>query len=160
MKSFLTTQKKTFWSLSSLMLIFSMSMVAYDASLLKLVMFVGVLMRASYLDVKTRIIPDWIHLLIIGIALIDIKILDSVLGLLVIPLPFFIMAYKREGSIGGGDIKLIGACSFMLGLSSAYLGVLISLVLVVIHQGMIKGKHASFAFVPYIGVGMLIASSL
>jgi hypothetical protein len=39
----------------------------------------------------------------------------------------------------------------MLGLSSAYLGVLISLVLVIIHQGMNKGKHASFAFVPYIG---------
>jgi len=162
MKSFLTTQKKIFWSLSVLMLIFTISMVGYDASLLKPVMFMGILILASYLDVKTRIIPDWIHLVIIGIGLIDIKVLDSVLGLLVIPSPFFIMAYKSEGSIGGGDIKLIGACGFMLGLSSAYLGVLISLILVIIHQGIIKGKvkDSSFAFVPYIGVGMLIASSL
>jgi len=136
-----------------------MSMVAYDASLLKPAMFGGVLILASYLDVITRIIPDWVHLVIMGIGLIDISLLDSVLGLILLPLPFFIMAYKSEGSIGGGDIKLIGACGFMLGLNSAYLGVLISLILVIIHQGIIKGKvkDSSFAFVPYISMGMLIA---
>jgi len=160
MKSFLTTQKKTLWSLSSLIIIFSLSMIGYNASLTKLALFISVLILASYLDVKTRIIPDWVHLVIIGIGLIDINLLDSVLGLLVLPIPFFIMAYKSEGTMGGGDIKLIGACGFMLGLNSAYLGVLISLILVIVHQGIIKKKDESFAFVPYISVGMLIASSL
>ncbi|WP_306455961.1 prepilin peptidase [Fusibacter sp. 3D3] len=71
-------------------------------------------------------------ILIIGVALINIEWTESLLGLIIVPLPFFIMACLKENSIGGGDIKLIGACGFFLGVKSTVLGCIISLAIAII----------------------------
>lgn len=136
-------------------------MCAFDsiALITKGILFAWVLLVGAYFDIKTRRIPDWIHVLIMFIALIEINQVDSLLGILIVPMPFFIMAYLKEGSMGGGDIKLISACGFLLGIKSAYIGAVIALILAIVCNinGRQEVNNISFPFAPYLTVGMLIA---
>lgn len=45
------------------------------------------------------------------------------------PLPFLVVALKKEGAMGGGDIKLVGACSFYLGFSGGVISRVFGLIL-------------------------------
>lgn len=56
-------------------------------------------------------------MLIILIGLIKIDLIKLITGLIIVTLSFLIMVCIKDNSIGGGDNKLIGACSFLLGLS-------------------------------------------
>ncbi len=131
-------------------------------SSLKSVVFILLLLQAAITDIKTRTIPDYIPIMIILIGVIGMEPMSSLLGLLFVPLPYFIMALIRENSMGGGDIKLMGACSFYLGLRAGYLGSIIGLLLaIVIHSsyGAIINKSIdkSIPLAPYLGTGCLIA---
>jgi leader peptidase (prepilin peptidase)/N-methyltransferase len=67
----------------------------------KNVLIIAVLVYASYCDIKTRIIPDKVHVMIILLGLIGVDWLTSILGLLLVPLPFLVVALVKEGSMGG-----------------------------------------------------------
>jgi len=90
--------------------------IAFDENLIiiKGFLFSLVLIYAGYHDMKTRIIPDFVHVFIVLIALIEFSPFYSFAGAVLTPLPFLIVAIKK-GGIGGGDVKLIAACGFMLG---------------------------------------------
>ena len=90
--------------------------------MIKNVLFVLVLIYASYCDIKTRVIPDKVHVMILLLGLIQVSWLDSLLGMFLVPLPFLVVALLKKGSMGGGDIKLVSACSFFLGFSDGLLG--------------------------------------
>ena len=96
------------------------------------VVFIMLLTYAAMIDLKTRTIPDHIHVLIILIGLIGLEPISAVLGLMLVPLPYFIMALLKENSIGGGDIKLMGACGFYLGLQAGYVASILGLMLAII----------------------------
>ena len=124
--------------------------------------FAIILIVAGYIDIKTKTIPDYIHVLIIIVGFINIDLLDSIIGLIIVPLPFFITACLKENSIGGGDIKLMGACGFFLGLTSGLIGSVIGLGLAVVVNGvyyMIKKREKSigFALAPYLGLGSYLS---
>jgi leader peptidase (prepilin peptidase)/N-methyltransferase len=130
--------------------------------IIKDVSFAIILIVAGYIDIKTKTIPDYIHVLIIIIGFINIDLLDSIIGLIIVPLPFFITACLKENSIGGGDIKLMGACGFFLGLTSGLIGSVIGLGLGVLVNGvyyMIKKRKKSigFALAPYLGLGSYLS---
>jgi leader peptidase (prepilin peptidase)/N-methyltransferase len=72
--------------------------------ILKGMFFSSLLMAASYTDIKKRVIPDAIPMLIALISLLNFKLTNQ-FGI-VIGLPFLIAAVLVEDSIGGGDIKL------------------------------------------------------
>ncbi|WP_026894253.1 prepilin peptidase [Clostridiisalibacter paucivorans] len=132
-----------------------------DLIIIKGCLFTGLFIIAGYVDIKTRTIPDWIHVLIILTGLIKINPLESLLGLSIVPLPFFIMACLKENSIGGGDVKLVGACGFFLGVKGGIAGSIIGLVIAVVVEGvyyLIKNKDRSmgFALAPYIGMGYML----
>lgn len=128
----------------------------------KSVLFGAILLVLSYSDFKTRTIPDCIHVLIIIVALIRIDLMDSVLGLVLVPLPYFIMALLKENSIGGGDIKLMGACGFYLGIQAGYVASVLGLMLaIIIHfaYSVIGNKKVTrnIPLGPYLGAGCIIA---
>jgi len=130
--------------------------------IVQLVIFIMLLAYAAIIDLKTRTIPDHIPVLIILIGLIEMEPVSAVLGLMFVPLPFFIMALLKENSIGGGDIKLMGACGFYLGLQSGYVASILGLMFaILIHfaYGMIGRKKAnkSIALAPYLGTGCILA---
>jgi leader peptidase (prepilin peptidase)/N-methyltransferase len=130
--------------------------------IVQLVSFVMLLTYAAIIDLKTRTIPDHIPMLIILIGLIDMEPVSAVLGLILVPLPYFIMALLKENSIGGGDIKLMGACGFYLGLQAGYMASIFGLMLaIIIHlaYSIIGNKKVTnnIPLAPYLGAGCIIA---
>lgn len=131
--------------------------------IVQLAIFSMILIYAAIIDLKTRIIPDHIPVLIILIRLIDMEHISPVLGLVLVPLPYFIMALLKENSIGGGDIKLMGACGFYLGLQAGYVASILGLLFAIITHlacGVISNKkmNKSIPLAPYLGTGCLIAN--
>jgi len=146
------------------LIILSLLILAFDDYLMivKGYLFSTILIVAGYIDIKTKTIPDYIHVLIILIGLIDIDLVESLIGLIIVPLPFFIMACLKENSIGGGDIKLMGACGFFLGVTGGLVGSVIGLVVAVVVNGLYykiknKNKTIGFALAPYLGFGSYLS---
>jgi len=125
-------------------------------------LFVGSLIVAGYVDFKTKTIPDWVPILIMMLALIKIEWVDALLGLVVVPFPYFIMALLKENSMGGGDIKLMGACGFFLGLQAGYVASILGLLFAIsVHFAYrvfgSKMSNKNIPLAPYLGAGSLIA---
>jgi leader peptidase (prepilin peptidase)/N-methyltransferase len=85
--------------------------------MLKGVLFSALLLVAAVWDIRKREIPDWLSLLVLLTGFMGIRY-DSFLGLVLTGLPYLIAAVlpsKTSFSMGGGDIKLMAACGFVLG---------------------------------------------
>ena len=154
--------KSTIFAIS--LIVLSLLIVAFDDPLMvvKGYLFAMVLIVAGYIDIKTKTIPDYIHVLIIIVGLINIDLVDSIIGLIIVPLPFFITACLKENSMGGGDIKLMGACGFFLGVTSGLIGSVVGLTLAVVVNTIYyvikkRNKSIGFALAPYLGVGCMFA---
>lgn len=91
------------------------------ALVVKGVLFAALLLDAAVWDMKKREIPDLIPLALFAVGCIGIPLSSlhaSLFGAVLTALPYFIaaVAVKRGGfSIGGGDIKLMAGCGFVLG---------------------------------------------
>lgn len=98
------------------LLVLSLLIIAFDDDLMivKGYLFAVILIVAGYIDIKTRTVPDYVHVLITIVGLINVNLVDSFMGLIIVPLPSFIVACLKENSIGGGDIKLMASCGFFL----------------------------------------------
>ena len=130
--------------------------------IVQLVAFIMLLTYAAIIDLRTRTIPDHIPLLIIFIGLIDLEPILAVSGLMLVPLPYFIMALLKENSIGGGDIKLMGACGFFLGLQAGYVASILGLLFAItVHFAFrafgSKNINKNIPLAPYLGLGCIIA---
>ena len=126
--------------------------------MVKNTLFVLVLLYAAYYDCKYRIIPDKVHIFIILLGLINISVVDSILGLILVPLPVLVVGIMK-GGIGGGDIKFIGAISFFLGfevgLYGTVLGILIGIIISIIY-GLISSTRVNrFPLAPYLVFGYM-----
>ncbi|UZQ48859.1 prepilin peptidase [Clostridium kluyveri] len=121
-----------------------------------------ILMYASYVDIRTKTIPDKIHVLVLLISLIKINLINSMLGFLIVPLPFFITALLKGGGIGGGDVKFMAASGFLLGLNGGFIASIIGLLLALIINAILykvknKDKNISFPLAPYLSVGCFLS---
>lgn len=142
--------------------IFALSLSSHShVVLVKSIFLYTVLTFASYLDYRFRIIPDWMHLVIIAIGFININVARSLFGLTISPLPFFIMALIKKGSIGGGDIKLIGATGFVMGYTKTSTAHLIAMALAILfcslyYLGKKRIREKSFPFAPFFQIGCAV----
>lgn len=141
---------------------FILCWIAFDSVVLlvKGFLFSLILLVASYYDIRTRIIPDWIHILILIVGFIDFNLIRSITGLLLAPLPFLIMALIQEGSIGGGDVKLIGVSGFVLGVGDGLLmgiiGIIFAIIITLLYYFKCKSKSKLvFPFAPYLYLGWI-----
>lgn len=90
------------------------------ALVVKGILFVALLFTAAVWDMKKREIPDLISLALFAVGCVGISLssLPALLGAVLTALPYLTaaVAVKRGGfSIGGGDIKLMAGCGFVLG---------------------------------------------
>lgn len=123
--------------------------------------FIILLIYAALMDIKTRTIPDHIPLLIFMMGWGGMEPISSILGVVFVPLPYFIMSLLKENSIGGGDIKLMGACGFYLGLQAGFVASILGLVfalIIHINYSLISGKkiNTSIPLAPYLGAGCIV----
>lgn len=89
------------------------------------VLFSCLLMVASVWDLRKRIIPDSICILIALTGLIDFSPVKF-LGILA-ALPLLIAALCKQDGIGGGDIKLTAAAGIVLGFWGCTVGLIFGL---------------------------------
>ena len=73
-----------------------------------------------------------------------------------------IPALFNENSIGGGDIKLMAASGFFLGLKGGIFASFIGLIIAITAQGSIKvmsktKSNHSFAMAPYLSMGCFLS---
>ena len=122
------------------------------------ILFSALLIYATATDIKKREIDNSVCVLILIVSLIANN--GSFWGLLLTGLPFFIPAYLKSGSIGGGDIKLLGACGAVLGVRGGILQTLIGLSLasiyglfVLITKGCKAYKQQQIPLAPFLCVG-------
>jgi leader peptidase (prepilin peptidase)/N-methyltransferase len=134
------------------------------------VLFSCLLMAASVWDLRKRIIPDSICLLIALAGLIDFSP-ARFLGILA-ALPLLLAALLKEGGIGGGDIKLTAAAGIVLGFGGCVagltLGLTASLVFYFSTQTVRrlrklepqKAVQASLPMAPFLSLGFLAVTIL
>lgn len=115
----------------------------------------------SYMDIKTREIPNWISVGVLFSAFFHFNI-QNLCGIIVAVI-FFSVALAM-GKIGGGDVKLIAALSVVCGLWGSFALLLFAQIsMLIFYAGSyilckINGKTAdkSLPFVPFIFIGYLV----
>ena len=93
------------------------------------------LLSAAMWDMRSREIPNLIPALLLLCGLIGFRPAASAAGLFLVGGPFLLTAVliKRDGfAIGGGDVKLMGACGFVLGVWPGLIQTVLSLSLAVL----------------------------
>lgn len=134
----------------------------YSVKTLWCVMLCQVLLMASVWDITTHTIPDCFHIFIMMIGLIGFDPSKSFIGMVVVALPFFISAMISEKGMGGGDVKLMGAIGFVIGVKLGIIALALGLLIAIVFEQYFKiAKNKStnepFALVPYLGIGCAMA---
>ncbi|MBQ6183300.1 MAG: prepilin peptidase [Clostridia bacterium] len=119
-----------------------------------------ILVFSSYEDIKKRECDDYLHLMIVIAAFIgtDLSSIPNMLlsGLFAGGLMLLTMLITKS-NIGGADIKIAAACSFLLGLSRGVIGLLAGMILAVVVNVFKKDKKKGFPMIPYLAAGYMAA---
>ncbi|HCA30120.1 MAG TPA: hypothetical protein DEP23_11405 [Ruminococcaceae bacterium] len=123
------------------------------------------LLYASVSDLAIREAEDYIPLMIILTALIGIGISDipvMLIATVVITVPQLAVAVLKPGTYGGADIKIMAACTFLLGLTKGMFALVTGLLLAVVVTIIVRkikeqNVKEPFALVPFLSVGCFLA---
>lgn len=136
-----------------------MSIIGIEGSL-----FILLLLIASAFDLRTRQIPNSLPLAIVVVGLLHVSPPAALSGLLITGLPYLLAAIFTRGKIGGGDIKLMAACGFVLGPIYGTLQSILGLALVLLFAigisfrfGFRDTKQAALPLAPFLAVGGIVA---
>jgi leader peptidase (prepilin peptidase)/N-methyltransferase len=75
----------------------------------------------AYRDAKTSEIPDALNLALLALGVAawvltpEVGLAERACGLVAVSGPMLLLAMLRQGSLGGGDVKLMAAAGFLLG---------------------------------------------
>lgn len=127
---------------------------------------VSLLVLASYIDIKSRIVPDTLIIgyFFIGIILMPDGPCRSLLGIILGGGLALLISIILNGGLGGGDIKLLGILGLMTGpkivvvitLAIAYYLCFIILKLLIRH----KNGLQTLPFVPFIFIAVIVQQLL
>lgn len=126
------------------------------------------LLAITMIDFDTMTIPNGLIIFLIFPIIVlcilhpEISLVNRVIGFFVISLPMYLMTRLIPDCFGGGDIKLIAVCGFMLGWQMTLLAMFIAILVggiyacyLVISKKAKKGAHMAFG--PYICLGITLA---
>lgn len=131
--------------------------------------FLAVLMIVAAIDWDTRIIYDRFHVIIgvLGLAAVwlfpEITLTSRLIGLVVISVPMLVLAVVIPGAFGGGDIKLMAACGWLLGWKANVFAMFAGLLTAGIYCCVMLvagklGRKDYFAFGPFLAAGLAAAA--
>lgn len=131
------------------------------------------LIAIAAIDLKEQLIPDSLVLSVLVFSILHKTFLhlhagiafpffDSVLGMLIAGGLFLLIVLVSGGGMGGGDVTLIGALGFVLGVRMILLVVFISFILgalisVFLLATSLKSRKDPIPFGPFIVLGYFIA---
>lgn len=128
----------------------------FTPAALRCILLCQVLIVAGVFDLATYEIPDCLHLLAAMAGLISFQPLPALLGAVLVPLPFLIAAVKTE-KIGGGDVKLMAAAGFALGVTGGVWMMIWGLSLGLLWNAAFRREKASLPLAPFLAFGAFMA---
>lgn len=133
-------------------------------SMVQGVLFICLMVGASYMDIKKRVIPPIIWSLVALISVLDFRMLH-LLGILA-AFPLLVIAvWIAPNRLGGGDIKLVAATGLVLGLQATNFAVIVGLsiqifvfVIISLLRKMKKQevRNLSLPLAPCLSLGFLV----
>lgn len=131
--------------------------------------FLSVLMAAAMIDYDTQMIYDSFHVIIfvLGIGAVwlfpEHGLISKIIGIFIISVPMLILALVIPGAFGGGDIKLMAACGWLLGAKSIVCAMFLALLAgglycTILLAGKKIGRKEHFAFGPWLAIGLSVAA--
>ena len=134
----------------------------FAVSTVKGVLFCLILLFSSYSDIKTREADDYLHVMILLTAFINREPTDipsMLLSAVLITLPLILPVIICKGKvIGGADVKLSVACTFLLGINRGIVGLMAGLTIGVLANLIIqtrKNQAEAFPLIPYLAAGFM-----
>lgn len=128
----------------------------FTLTALRCTLLCHILILAGAADIATREIPDAFHLLIAIVGLIGFQPFSALWGFLLVPLPFLVAALKT-GKIGGGDVKLMAASSFVLGVCGGFRMMFWGLATALLWNLVICRGKDSIPLAPFLAFGCFVA---
>ena len=132
----------------------------------------SILIAIAIIDFRDMIIPDSLVLSILCLSIthkvinyyvhnISMNIKESILGLLIAGGVFLLIVLISKGGMGGGDVTLIGALGFVLGIRLILLNILLSFVLgatisILLLASKLKTRKDPIPFGPFTILGYFI----
>ena len=140
-------------------------------SLLQVILFVAVgviLVILAIKDIKTKEISDYINLAIFFCGIIaiwitpQISLISRLIGIFVVSVPLLLITMLIADAFGGGDIKMMAACGFLLGWKGVIVAACIGIILGGFYGAILlirkdKKKTEHFAFGPFLAMGVFAA---
>lgn len=129
-----------------------------------------ILTALSLIDFDTMEIPDLFHLVLLPFAVAAIWLWPEVplsarfIGIVVVSLPMLILTILIADAFGGGDIKLMAVCGFLLGYANTLLAFFIALLcggicatVLLIRNRKQKGTARMMPFGPSLCAGVAVS---
>lgn len=121
-----------------------------------------VLMYASILDIRTRIVGDFVPVEILILSLICFsteKILSSIIGAIIILVAQILLTLIGILQIGGADIKITTAAAFLLGIEKGIafylIGFVVAMLYGIAHSLMSPKSDDGIPMIPFFSIGIL-----
>lgn len=143
------------------------SVLRYNFTIKTLIVFfvAYLLVGISFIDWDTMEIPNGFHLFLILpcitslIFLNDMPWYERIIGFFVVSLPMFLLTFLVDGSFGGGDIKLMAVCGFILGWKITLISTFVGFILGGLYASFLliakkSNRKTKFAFGPFLCIGI------
>ncbi|WFA09676.1 A24 family peptidase [Tissierella sp. Yu-01] len=126
-------------ALNAILYLIMFSKFGFDLDFAFYSLLSSVLIVITFIDLKEMIIPDVLVVVIIILSLlykiinylhngVSPQLLNSIGGLLLAGGLFLIIVFLSKGGMGGGDVTLIAALGFVLGIKYIFLNIFLSFV--------------------------------
>jgi len=134
-------------------------------TILAMVVF-SLLLAISLIDIQTMEIPDGLNIVLAAQAIVwvwlmpEVALTSRIIGFFAVSGFMFIMALAISGAFGGGDIKLMAACGFMLGWQNILLAFFIAIILggtYALYMITVRKRRGVMVFGPALCVGIFTA---
>lgn len=133
--------------------------------MISIIVYVGILIYASFYDWKYLIVQNRIHIMIVMLAIIsgEFRII-YLIGAIIITTPILLLSMYKN-LIGGGDIKFIFINTLYCGFTASYFGIIVGLIIAVLYAfvGKLSGRvhsKSKIPLIPFLSIGYLFITIL
>ncbi len=148
--------------ISEIVAVIMFLLFGWTTELFKGLIFFFILLYASLCDIQTRRVSDAVSVMIFITGFIALSFSDTVMhliGALLIGGIMFVCAMLSKSRLGGADVKLTAASTFVIGMwnsvAGLIIGLILSVILTIIFNRKKKLKEMSCPLVPYLSIGFM-----
>lgn len=143
------------------LILFGLMFSLHDWNVVKGIFFAQILIAAGYQDALTHLIPNEFCIAIFLDGLILCNPIPSMFGFFTVSLPLLLIALILKHGVGGGDIKLLAVCGFVLGpagiVHATVTGSVFFFVYILWQRVIRKPVKKMYAMAPFYAVGCCTA---